>query len=127
MRPPPPSEGNPPRGPPISGKSLPVVGGGIALEDSPNGPPSKSSTSLLGFARAPPPITVDVAAGGGLLAGYLTFEIFSYLISSVPALATVAPAAASDPKFPAYFDALIGYCSIVDEDDGSVDIIEAAT
>ena len=58
-------------------------------------------------------------AGGGLLAGYLTFEIFSYLISSVPAFATVAPAAASDPKFPAYFGAIIedyvseaaeGYC-----------------
>ena len=55
LRPPPPSEGKPPRGPPISGKSLPDVGGGIALELLPNGlgPPSRSSTSLLGLARAP--------------------------------------------------------------------------
>ena len=70
---------------------------------------------------------VDVAAGGGLLAGYLTFEIFSYLISSVPAFATVAPADARDPKFPAYFDALIGYCSIVDDDGASTVNVYAAT
>ena len=68
---------------------------------------------------------VNVPAGGGLLAGYLAFEIFSYLISSVPALATVAPAAAKDPKFPAYFGAIIvdyvsnaaeGYCNGVSAD-----------
>ena len=105
----------------MSGKSLLVVGGGIALEELPNGLglPRRSSTSLLGFARAPPLTMVNVPAGGGLLAGYLTFEIFSYFISSIPALATVAPVAARDPKFPAYFGAIIvdyvskaaeGYC-----------------
>ena len=106
----------------MSGKSLPDVGGGNALSGFPNGlgPPSKSSTSLVGFARLPlPPTMVNVPAGGGLLAGYLIFEIFSCLISSVPAFATVAPADAKDPKFPAYFGAIIvdydskaaeGYC-----------------
>ena len=94
----------------MSGKSLPDVGGGNALSGFPNGlgPPSKSSTSLVGFARLPlPPTMVNVPAGGGLLAGYLTFEIFSCLVSSVPAFATVAPADAKDPKFPAYFGAII--------------------